>query len=273
MQYVAGSVPYVNARPLVSYFEHLGDSSPVKLLYTVPSQLPALLDSGTCHVAMASSFEALRTPGRKIADAGCVGTIGEVQSVRLFSKVPFGSIRTLALDASSLTSVHLGQILLSERYGVSPETIDMQPDLRTMLETNDACLIIGDKGMLADGSGLQVMDLGLEWRELTGLPFVWAAWIGSEGLTEELSSHLARAQEWGEKHMDEVVGKTQVQVRWPGDSCRDYLTRIMSYRLTDEHLAGLQAFHRYLLKHRFVQQEAFPEIVSSHVLSGTPRLA
>lgn len=267
MQYVAGSVPYVNARPLVSYFEHLGDVSPVKLLYTVPSQLPALLDSGTCHVAMASSFEALRTTGRKIADAGCVGTVGEVQSVRLFSKVPFEAIRTLALDASSLTSVHLGRILLAERYGAEPDTVDMQPDLQAMLDSNDACLIIGDKGMLADGTGLHVMDLGTEWRDLTGLPFVWAAWIGSDGLTEELSTLLARAQEWGEKHMDEVVGKTQAQVRWPGDSCRDYLTRIMSYRLTDDHLAGLREFHRYLLKFGFVPQHAFPEIVSSKVAS------
>ena len=261
MQYVAGSVPYVNARPLVSFFEHLAADSPVQLLYAVPSQLPECLDAGTCHVAMVSSFEALRNPGRRISDAGCVGTRGAAESVRLFSKVPFEQIRTLALDASSLTSTHLTQVVLIERYGVRPRTVHMAPDLNAMLAENDACLIIGDKGMLTDGTGLHVLDLGAEWLALTELPFVWAAWIGGAGLTDELSSHLSRAREWGQRHLDVIVGETQAKVRWPGDSCRRYLKETMSYELSDEHLAGLRRFQELLLKHRFIENERFPEIV------------
>jgi predicted solute-binding protein len=66
VSYVVGCVPYVNAKPLVTFFERLGDQSPVRVLYDVPSRLPALLDSGAAQAALVSSFEALRTPGRTL---------------------------------------------------------------------------------------------------------------------------------------------------------------------------------------------------------------
>lgn len=264
MQYVAGSVPYVNAKPLVSQFEHLRESSPVQVLYQVPSKLPALLDSGTAHAVLVSSFDSLCTPGRKIA-AGTIATFGDAQSVRLFSRKPFEDVGTLALDASSLTSVHLAQIVMIERYGVRPRTVNMAPDLDQMLEECDAAVLIGDKGMLADGTGLRELDLGREWTELTGLPFVWAAWTGGEGLTPELAGHLERAKDWGMKHLEHVVRETQAECRWPGDSCRVYLTEIMNYDLSERHLDGLRAFQQMLLTHGYLTENCFPNVVRGGV--------
>ena len=96
--------------------------------------------------------------------SGCsISSLGEAASVRLFSKWPFREIQSLALDASSLTSNHLAQVLLAERYGVRPTICHLAPDLSAMLSQADACVLIGDKGMEADGAGLEVMDLGSEW--------------------------------------------------------------------------------------------------------------
>jgi chorismate dehydratase len=259
--YVVGSVPYVNAKPLVSQFEHLGDASPVKVLYQVPSKLPALLDSGCVAAALVSSFDALSCPGRRIT-AGCVSTLGDAQSVRLFSKVPFPQIRTLALDSSSLTSIHLAQVVLIETYGVRAEVRSMAPDLTTMLADCDAAVVIGDKGMVANGEGLHVVDLGREWRKLTELPFVWAAWIGGASLNEELAAHLERANEWGRKHLDEICRETQMECQWPGDSCRIYLTEIMNYALTPRHIEGLRFFQGLLLKHGYLKEDNFPEVIT-----------
>jgi chorismate dehydratase len=227
-----------------------------------------MLDSGIAQAVMVSSFDALRSPGRRIADAGSVATQGRVDSVRLFSKVPFEAITTLALDTSSLTSAHLAQVLLVERYGIRPATVDCAPDLQSMLSQCDACVIIGDKGMLADGTGLHVMDLGLEWHGLTGLPFVWAAWIGNSSLDEALAEHLARARDWGVRHIELVARQTQAAVNWPGDSCREYLVSTMDYRLGAEHLAGLREFQRLLLKHGFLTVEHFPEVVHPGVAAS-----
>ena len=260
---MVGSVPYVNAKPLNSYFEHLGQHSSVRVLYQVPSSLPALLDSGTAEAVLVSSFDSLRTPGRRIA-AGCsISTKADAQSVRLLSKVPIHGIQSVALDSSSLTSVHLAQVVLAESYGVRPEVRNMPPNQDDMLAACDAALLIGDIGMLADGTGLIDLDMGAEWHKLTNLPFVWAAWIGRERLTPALAKELERAKLWGQAHLDRVVTQTQVQCKWPGDSCREYLTEIMNYDLTEDHLAGLKLFGELLVKHGLLTEAHFPEIVAA----------
>ena len=260
MQFTVGSVPYVNARPLVGQFRHLGDQSPVRVIYKFPSELPALIDAGEVQAALVSSFDALRSPGRKVG-GGCVSTFGEAQSVRLFSRVPFDQIRSLALDKSSLTSIHLAQVVLAESYGLKPETRSLAPDLDSMLSACDAAVIIGDKGMLARADGLHVLDLGSAWASLTSLPFVWAAWIGGEAFDEELAGLLEEANAWGQEHLDEVIEDTQREVHWPGDSCRRYLAEIMNYNLTDRHLDGLWKFQELLVKNGLLEQSEFPEVV------------
>ena len=192
-QFTVGCVPFVNAIPLVWWFEHLGQDSPVKVIYDVPSKLPALLDSGQAQAILVSSIDALRTPNRTIADGVCIGSHGPVESVRLFSRVPFPEINTLALDASSMTSNRLAQIILAEQYHTIPEVLTMPPDVQTMLEVCDACVLIGDIGMTAQSPGARILDLGAAWKDLTGLPFVWAVWTGENNLTPQLTALLNQA--------------------------------------------------------------------------------
>ena len=122
--YTVGSVSYTNARPLIHSL-----AGKVRVELAVPSALPELLDSGEAQAVMVSSFDALRTPGRVFAEGCSISSLGDADSVRLFSKVPFGSIQSLALDQSSLTSNHLAQVLLKERYGVTPTVETARPDL------------------------------------------------------------------------------------------------------------------------------------------------
>src|SRR4051812_20284416 len=132
MRYTVGSVPYVNAAPLIAYFEHVPDSN-VKVETAIPSALPLLLESGECDAIMVSSVDALRHPGRRLVQGFGVGSYGPVESVRLFSKVPFREIESLVLDESSMTSNRLAQILLNDIYSVRPVTNSMAPDLWAML--------------------------------------------------------------------------------------------------------------------------------------------
>jgi len=133
MKYTVGSVPYLNAKPLVRMFEEMGEDSPVNVIYDVPSKLPQLLANGTVQAIMVSSIEALRNPGKRIAQGICIGTQKEVLSVRIFSKVPPKKIESLALDQSSMTSNALARIILKERYGAAPEVYPLAPSLSEML--------------------------------------------------------------------------------------------------------------------------------------------
>lgn len=293
--YTVGSVPYVNAIPLTHTLEKW--ASAIQVLYAVPSQLPALLEGGDADAILVSSIDALRTPGRRMAMGTCIGSDGPVKSVRLFSKVAPGAIRTLALDASSMTSNRLAQIILAEAYEVSDlQLITRPPNLEGMLAEADACVLIGDIGMTSDGSDLQVLDLGEEWKRLTGKPFVWAAWIGGERVTPELAlllsaaaqeSHVGRDRERGtfgdvvgrllsprwykalddqiEEHAgpkrEELIAYTVEKSGWTEEMVRDYYTNVMVYELDDRMLEGLREFQRRLLTNGFEDAHHFPELV------------
>lgn len=257
-----GSVQYVNAKPLIGWFDHLGAESPVRVLLDVPSGLPTLLDSGTAEAVMVSSFEALRTPNRTFAEGASISSIGDAKSVRLFSKVPFDQITSLALDRSSMTSNHLALGLLAERHGVKPVAKPEPPVLADMLSAYDACVLIGDIGMMTDGTGLHVMDLGREWTEWCDLPFVWALWIGGPDLSPELVGLLQQSRQWGEAHYELLVDRVVREAGWPFDRADNYLRHTMNYELTADHLAGYARYRDLLLEHGLLKVAHSPLAVA-----------
>ncbi len=259
--YKVGSVPYLNAKPLVRLFEDLGESSPVKVLYEVPSLLPKMLESGIVQAIMVSSIEALRSPGRKVARGVCIGTQQEVLSVRVFSKVPPQEIKTLAQDQSSMTSNALAKIILRENYNVDPSAEPMPPNLELMLAQHDACILIGDNGMREQGEGLYILDLGLEWFKLTNLPFVWAMWLGDDKLTPELAHWLSKAEEAGQERMDAIAADAPGHTGIPFELCNRYLRDIMYYPMGQRELEGLKEFGRLLTVHGILKEAWFPEVV------------
>lgn len=248
MKYRVGSVPYLNAKPLVRQFEDLGDASPVSVVYDVPSRLPALLEAGEVQAILVSSIEALRQPDLHFADGVSICSQKEVFSVRLFSKVPFAEIRRLALDASSMTSNALAQILLDQRFGVRPATTTLHPDLNTMLAECDAGILIGDNGMRATSNGLHVLDLGLEWNTWTGLPFVWALWVGRDEVLGPLGDHLRAAKEYGEARLDVIARDAAQEAGLQVELCEHYLLNIMSYNLGPRERAGFERYREELLQ-------------------------
>jgi predicted solute-binding protein len=136
-----------------------------------------------------------------------------------------------------------------------------------MLAGNDAAVLIGDKGMSTSADGLYMLDLGEEWTKLTGLPFVWAMWIGNESLSGELVSELNRSARWGETQTEMIAQEAAKATNIPYDSCFHYLSKVMDYRLTEEHLKGLRAYRDLLLKHGILETSMFPTPVSASAVA------
>ena len=137
-----GSVPYLNARPLVAFLEKLSVAARIELSYAVPSLLAEQLESGILDAANVSIFELFRQPNLFLLPGMSISAYGPVESVRLFYKPPLASVQKIALDSSSLTSVALLKILL-KNLGISPQYISHSPDLPSMLQNADAALLIG----------------------------------------------------------------------------------------------------------------------------------
>ncbi len=255
MSIVIGSVPYLNGRPLMRWFTHTaeGRASGVRVVEAVPSVLAQMLEAGEIAVAMVSSVELFRKPGFTFVPGCGVIADGAVESVRLLSSVPVRNIRRVALDSSSLTSVALTKIILSERYDIHPEYVSHRPDLSQMLERADAALLIGDIGYRDYGATHQILDLGKEWKELTGYPFVYACWIGfPENVSPQLIRLLQTAKEWGIGNLVTIADAEQAALNETQSRTRHYLCDVMRYTMGDSEEAALRLFGEKVRKHRLV---------------------
>src|SRR5688572_17337913 len=173
-----GAVDYLNARPLVHGLDQRGDL--FSLRFDPPSRCAVLLHEHQIDVGMIPAIEYCRGPEYRIVPGMAIVSARTVASVALFSRKPVRELRTIAADTSSLTSNALLRILCAERFVIAPEFRPMAPDPDAMLAACDAALIIGDPALFLDpaAKGVEKIDLGEQWTDLTGLPFVWAFWAG-----------------------------------------------------------------------------------------------
>jgi chorismate dehydratase len=153
-------------------------------------------------------------------------------------------MRRVALDTSSRTSVVLLRVLCRHHFSVDPEFVPHGPDLPAMLEACDAGLLIGDPAFDATPPpGVTKVDLGSAWTEMTGLPFVYAAWTGRPGAAGDAEVRaLQDAQAVGLAAVDEIAA-----AYGRGDAARAaraaaYLRDNVRYGLGPDEQAGLQAF-------------------------------
>lgn len=240
-----GAVSYLNVRPLVHGLDARPDR--VSLRFDVPSECARLLEAGAIDLGMVPSITYLDRPGDRIVPGVCIGSDGPVDSVALFTRVPVPSIRRVALDTSSRTSVALLKILCRRLFGIAPTFTPHAPDLGAMLASSDAALVIGDAALFADHSALGAakVDLGAAWRDLTGLPFVWAFWAGRPDAASAGTVALLRAAaEDGCAHTDAIA-----RAYCGGDAARErlaarYLRENLMFQLTPRAIEGLRTFYR-----------------------------
>ncbi len=247
-----GSVPYLNAKPLIGWFaspEYDGDAVVIE---DVPSRLAVMLAEGEIDVAMVSSFQLFQKPSPTLVPGISIAADGPVKSVRLFSQVPIADIRTVSLDTSSLTSVALTRILLDELYGLRPVFARHAPDLGAMLREADAALLIGNLDLFKTPAE-HILDLGEAWKRLTGMPFVYAAWLArSEEAAVEATPILTRARDWGVQRLEALAVEWAAKLNLPLEQVRDYYLNVMQYDLDEPKLAALATFRARCVRHGLI---------------------
>lgn len=245
-RFVVGTVPYLNACPLVDWFHFDGSDRGVSVVDAVPSALASLIHAGDVAVGLVSTLQAIIQPEMyTIADIGVAAT-GAVESVRLFSKCPITSIQTIALDSSSNTSNVLVQILMAKRYGMSCRYSHHQPNLATMTSSSDAALLIGDNGYAEIDAYPFVYDLGQEWFDWTGLPFVYAVWTSRACINPNLMDLLYLACDWGMSNLHFLAVERAVKHGTTVPRALHYFNEVMEYRLDQSHRDGLALYKAYV---------------------------
>ena len=249
MPQVIGCVPYLNARPLTRWLEIARGSDQLcyDLCYEVPSSLAPKMIAKQYACAMLSSVVYARNPQLGIVPDVAVASYGAVASVKMFCATSIPNIKRVALDTSSLTSVALVRILLTRRYGISPEFVNAPPHLPSMMADCDAAVIIGDPCMATDAQGTQEVDLGECWTEWTGLPFVWALWTGQkECITQQLISTIQHARDWGIANLAQIIEEEKSSRIELAPQVDYYIRHNVSHTFSGVYVKGFDRFREEL---------------------------
>jgi chorismate dehydratase len=240
-----GAVNYLNTKPLIHELQLLAPEA--ELILDVPSRLAEQLGEGCLDVALIPVIEYFRAGSYSILPNIAIASRGPVLSVTLFSRVPWQEVRRVALDEGSRTSAVLAQILLCKRYGIRPDFESLAMDRSADEVAADAVLLIGDRAMRACLPGFaHAHDLGQEWFDWTGLPFVYAVWAVREGADlGAVAEALHEAKQRGCMRSGIIAQQEAPRLGLDAGFCRRYLANIIHFDLGPREQAGLH--HYYML--------------------------
>lgn len=233
-----GAVSYLNTKPLIYGFEKGMMSEEMELQFDFPSNIARKLlndeiDIGLVPVAVLPFMKEHYI----VADYG-IACDGAVASVCLFSDVPLAEIKTVLLDYQSRTSVALLKILLKEYWKITPQLIAAEKGFEQSIKGSTAGLVIGDRAFKQIPVSAYHYDLGLAWKEMTGLPFVFAAWVSNKKLPVDIIASFNKATAEGMEHIDEIVA----QNKFDEYDLHQYYTKNIVYLVDETKLKGLQLF-------------------------------
>ena len=239
------AVSFLNTRPITYGFERgLVGKDRVELSFDLPSRCAAAVASGQADLALmpiasyASSDEELRiVPGVAIASRG------PVRTVLLMGDVPWEAMETIFLDEASRTSQMLVRLLTHER-GLTPRFESVAHDrIVDQIGGKRGALAIGDLCFAASSRFEHVYDLGADWTDRAGLPFLNAAWIGRPGAVDAddvvlLNQSLAL----GLANRDEIARSFAERDGVNVELYRHYFGQNIRYDLGAAELCGAAAF-------------------------------
>lgn len=242
-----GAVSYLNALPLVHYLAERPRLAP-------PAALDRLLRIGEVELATAPVVTLCENPSWKVVPGIAIATRSTVKSVRLIFKkqgMTLGDLRSISLDLESKTSNLLLKVLLHYKYRRRLEDIHFYYPLPS--SDADAALFIGDKALKEEYRSLEGLDLGGEWTSWTGLPFVFAAWIGSAPeISEKQVQILREARDRALTNLGELAKQQSVL---PELEAKRYLSENISYEFEGAEIEGLQRFCAYAHELGLIQND------------------
>ena len=145
------------------------------------------------------------------------------------------------MDYQSRTSVALLKILLKEYWQLNPELKKADVGFEENIKGKHAALVIGDRAFALNDKHAYIYDLSAIWKEMTGLPFVFAAWVANKKLPQDFIIAFNKALEKGLSDIDTAL--VLEGANYPNcTNPEDYLNNKISYNLDAEKQKGMELF-------------------------------
>lgn len=243
------AVKYANTYPFIYGLTESGFEKRVILETDHPADCAEKLISGRVDVGLIPVATLPLLKEYHIISDYCIGANGDVRTVMLLSNCPFEEIETIYLDYRSRSSVNLSKILAKNSWKKDFNWINTSKgfDFKN-IGRNEAVVLIGDQCFEYENSFRYKIDLAREWKEFSGLPFVFACWTANKKLDDEFIEEFDNALQFGVKNIDAVVEKFGKTGTITGNVLKRYLTENIDYDFNDEKKKGLKLFLELMSK-------------------------
>ncbi len=176
----------------------------------------------------------------------CIGAEGVVDSVKLYSEVPLNEINNIVLDYQSKSSITLTRVLCKFFWKLNVNFTEASPGFENQISGSRAAVVIGDRTFSLNGKFKYEFDLAEEWKKMTGLPFVFAAWLSTEKLPASLIAEFNAVLKHGIENIKEAVADDYHVTSLSPAQTVEYLEERISYPLTASKRKAMDLFLGYI---------------------------
>jgi len=244
-------VSYINTRPFMDGLGQVFDKSEARLHLMPPADCATYLANGNCQLSLMPIGALNLFPKAAILPNFCIGADGAVESVFIFSQQPIEELDTLILDRHSRTSNGLARILLEHHWRKPINLVQAKEKFFHQIDGRTGGVVIGDHAIRIRENFRYVYDLSEIWKQMTGLPFVFAVWVYLPGTLNSLHKQkLNEAFRIGVRQRRETAERWAVPFDIPLDFARHYLENCIDYQFDAGKHRALNLYQDLLVKLR-----------------------
>jgi len=232
-------VNYLNTKPFIYGLSQSAYGKEFERHEIMPSLCAQWYLQGKADIALVPVGALGSFPDEMINEFG-IASDGPVASVCLLSEVPVQQVKKLILDYQSSTSVTLARILLDQFWKLKPSFLEGFTGFETRIQGETAGLVIGDRAILLKSKFQYVYDLGEEWKNFTGLPFVFAVWLKNGIIPAAKVQNFNEALNYGLENIDKLLPEIQ---GYDPAFLKYYFNRNIKYHLQPGYMDGMQLFY------------------------------
>lgn len=235
------AVSYINSFPFIYGLRNHPVLGQIELSLDPPAKCAEKLISGQVDVGLIPVATIPLVKNANVFTPFCIGADGAVDSVCLYAECELDQVQKILLDPESRTSVRLARILAKSHWNIQPEWVESDSGFEKEIKGTTAGVVIGDRAFKLNETELKRWDLSETWKEMTGLPFVFATWVSNRELSADFVSGFNQALDLGLKNRSRAISEMLPSTLDPDPFLR-YVDDLIIYDLNGQLQQGMDKF-------------------------------
>ena len=237
------AVKYANTYPFMYGLIESGFENKVILETDHPADCAAKLISGKVDIGLIPVAALPLLNEYHIISDYCIGANRDVRTVMLLCNCPFEEIETIYLDYRSRSSVTLTKVLAKNSWKREFRWINTTKEFDFInIDLDEAVVLIGDQCFEFENSFRYKIDLAMEWKKFSGLPFVFACWTSNKQIDNTFINEFNEVLNYAVKNIPTSIAADKSKLPSANFDPEIYLTKRIDYNLDADKRKALDLF-------------------------------